>query len=113
MLLIRTKHLTAFIFIVLAILSSPRSHSQAALLMEEPYGFFGTLNPTGHIAIYFGNICAETPVELRRCQPGELGAVIARYQGIRGYDWVAIPLIPYLYSVEDPSDVPDKVDRKQ
>ncbi|HEV2487372.1 MAG TPA: hypothetical protein VGT08_17745 [Terracidiphilus sp.] len=81
--------------------------------MEEPYGFFGTLNPTGHIAIYFGNICAETPVELRRCQPGELGAVIARYQGIRGYDWVALPLIPYLYSVEDASDVPDQVDRQR
>jgi hypothetical protein len=113
MLLIRTKHLTAFIFIVLAILSSPRSHSQAALLMEEPYGFFGTLNPTGHIAIYFGNICAETPVELRRCQPGELGAVIARYQGIRGYDWIAVPLLPYLYSVEDASEVPDRVDRQQ
>ena len=77
------------------------AHAQAALLMEEPYGFFGTLNPTGHNAIYFERICAETPVKLRRCRPGELGAVIARYQGIAGYDWVAIPLIPYLYSVED------------
>ncbi len=74
--------------------------------MEEPYGFFGTLNPTGHNAIYFERICAETPVKLRRCQPGELGAVIARYQGIDGYDWVAIPLIPYLYSVENAADVP-------
>lgn len=89
----------------------PFCRAQAALLMEEPYGFFGALNPTGHNAIYFERICAATPVKLRRCQPGELGAVIARYQGIDGYDWVAIPLIPYLYSVERPEDVPARVDR--
>ncbi|HTX75454.1 MAG TPA: hypothetical protein VMD29_04535 [Terracidiphilus sp.] len=88
------------------------SRAQAALLMEEPYGFFGTMNPTGHTAIYFARICAETPVKLRRCEPGELGSVIARYQGIAGYDWVAMPLIPYLYSVEDPSQVPQRVNRE-
>ncbi|WP_058186297.1 hypothetical protein [Terracidiphilus gabretensis] len=91
---------------------SPRAHSQAALLMEEPYGFFGTVNPTGHNAIYFARICAETPVKLRRCGPGEPGSVIARYQGIAGYDWVAMPLIPYLYSVEQIADVPTHVDRR-
>jgi hypothetical protein len=80
--------------------------------MEEPYGFFGSVNPTGHNAIYFERICAETPVKLRRCQAGELGSVISRYQGIAGYDWVAIPLIPYLYSVERPADVPSRVDRE-
>ncbi len=90
-----------------------RVHAQAALLMEEPYGFFGTLNPTGHNAIYFENICAETPVKLRRCAAGESGVVIARYQGIDGYDWVAIPLVPYLYSVEDIADVPTRVDREK
>jgi hypothetical protein len=89
----------------------PRAHSQAALLMEEPYGFFGTLNPTGHNALYFARICAETPVKLRRCEPGELGTVIARYSGIAGYDWVAMPLIPYLYSVDEVAEVPAHVDR--
>jgi len=89
----------------------PSAHSQAALLLEEPYGVFGTLNPTGHNALYFARICAATPVKLRRCQPGELGTVIARYQGIAGYDWVAMPLIPYLYSVDKIADVPERVDR--
>jgi hypothetical protein len=79
--------------------------------MEEPYGIFGALNPTGHNAIYFERICAETPVMLRRCQAGEMGVVIARYQGIDGYDWVAIPLLPYLYAVENAADVPAHVDR--
>ncbi len=89
----------------------PRANAQAALLMEEPYGFFGALNPTGHTAVYFANICAATPVRLRRCRPGEMGSVIARYQGIAGYDWVAMPLIPYLYSVDNPAEVPARVDR--
>jgi hypothetical protein len=88
-----------------------RCHAQAALLMEEPYGFFGTLNPTGHDAIYFARVCAETPVKLRRCEPGEMGVVISRYSDISGYDWVAIPLVPYLYSVENLSSVPTHVDR--
>jgi hypothetical protein len=107
----RQLRILTFLFIVMGAFSPPRGHAQAALLMEEPYGFFGTLNPTGHNAIYFERICAETPVKLRRCQPGELGAVIARYQGIDGYDWVAIPLLPYLYAVEDPAEVPARVNR--
>jgi hypothetical protein len=96
---------------VLAISPAP-GRTQAALLMEEPYGFFGSVNPTGHNAIYFERICADTPVKLRHCQAGEQGAVIARYQGIDGYDWVAIPLVPYLYSVEDASQVPARADRE-
>ena len=95
-----------------AIAFSPsRSDAQAALLMEEPYGFFGALNPTGHNALYFSRICAETPVKLRRCEPGELGSVIARYQGIDSYDWVAMPLVPYLYSVDDIADAPAHVNK--
>jgi hypothetical protein len=109
----RSLRIAAFALMALALLSldSARCHAQAALLMEEPYGFFGTVNPTGHTAIYFEHICAESPVKLRRCEPGEIGAVVSRYQGINHYDWVAIPLIPYLYSVEDPESVPTHVDR--
>lgn len=85
--------------------------AQAALLMEEPYGFFGALNPTGHTAIYFARICADTPVHVRRCRAGETGSVISRYQGIAGYDWVAMPLLPYFYSVQQVRNVPSEVDR--
>ena len=110
----RSPRKAAFALMALWLLTGAGTfcHAQAALLMEEPYGFFGALNPTGHTAIYFERICAATPVKLRRCRPGELGAVIARYQGMAGYDWVAIPLIPYLYSVEDASEVPARVDRE-
>ncbi len=100
----------ALMALVSLVLSPSRSRAQAALLLEEPYGFFGYVNPTGHNAVYFERICAETPVKLRRCAPGEPGAVVARYQGISGYDWVAIPLFAHLYAVEDAAQVPARVD---
>jgi hypothetical protein len=98
------------LFLGLAALGCSMGRAQAALLVEEPYGLYGILNPTGHNAVYLQNVCAETPVRLRRCRPGELGAVISRYEGVGDYDWVAIPLIPYLYAVENASEVPPKVD---
>jgi hypothetical protein len=85
-----------------------RGQAQAALLMEKPFGVGSVLDPTGHEAIYFKHICAATPVKLRRCGPGEAGAVIARYHGIAGYDWVAIPLVGYLYAVDDAAKVPER-----
>jgi hypothetical protein len=90
--------------------SGVRAHADAALLMEEPYGDFGAFNPTGHAAIYLNNICAESPTRLRPCRPGEPGAVISRYHKIDGYDWLAIPLVPYLYAVERVEDVPVTAD---
>ncbi len=112
MLLLRRASITIFVIAALATLACSRCQAQAALLLEEPYGFFGLINPTGHTAIYFEHICADSPVKLRRCGPGELGSVISRYQGINDYDWVAIPLVPYLYSVENASDVPGHVNRE-
>lgn len=69
----------------------------------------GDLTPTGHSAIYLPRVCAETPVKLRMCRPGETGVVISRYHRVGGYDWIAIPLIPYLYAVESADEVPLKV----
>lgn len=83
---------------------------RVALLMEEPFGEFGAMNPTGHAAVYLSDVCAETPTRLRRCEPDEPGIVISRYHRIDGYDWLAIPLIPYLYAVDDPSQIPTTAD---
>jgi hypothetical protein len=114
MLLASYARIAAFAaLIAAAILYSPPAGAQAALLLEQPYGVYGLLNPTGHNAVYFQRICAETPVKLRRCRPGELGSVISRYEGIDGYDWVAMPLVPYLYSVERADEVPDRVTHHQ
>jgi len=80
--------------------------ASATLLLEEPYGRMGFFTATGHAAVYLSGVCADTPLVLRRCAPGETGIVLSRYDGVGGYDWVAIPLIPYLYAVERPEDVP-------
>lgn len=88
------------------------SHASATLLLEEPYGKLGFFTGTGHAAVYLSGVCAETPVRLRPCLPGETGAVISRYDGVNGYDWIAIPLIPYLYAVERPENVPLFADAK-
>jgi hypothetical protein len=63
--------------------------------------------------VYLNHVCAASPTELRACRPGESGVVISRYHKVGGLDWIAIPLIPYLYAVEDVSQVPQSVDQAQ
>ncbi|HEY6338642.1 MAG TPA: hypothetical protein VIW68_09135 [Candidatus Sulfotelmatobacter sp.] len=95
------------VLIVLCWSCAPRAAAASAtLLLEEPYGHLGFFTATGHAAVYFSGVCAESPLVLRPCAPGETGVVISRYDGVGGYDWVAIPLIPYLYAVERPEDIP-------
>jgi hypothetical protein len=89
------------------------AHASATLFMEEPYGEFGAMNPTGHAAIYLNNVCADSPTALRPCHDGEYGVVISRYYKVGRYDWLAIPLVPYLYGVESVSDIPATVDKEQ
>ena len=81
--------------------------------MEEPYGEFGALNPTGHAAIYLNHICADSPTFLRLCHDGEYGVVISRYHKIDGYDWIAMPLVGYLYAVDAVSDIPTSVNKEK
>src|SRR6201997_113897 len=92
--------------ITLMMACSAFAGSSATLLLEEPYGRMGFFTATGHAAVYLSGVCADTPLVLRHCAPGETGVVISRYDGVGGYDWVAIPLIPYLYAVERAEDVP-------
>jgi hypothetical protein len=103
-----------FLAMLLVLLTTATyAHASVALFMEEPYGEFGSFNPTGHAAVYLNHICAESPTVLRVCQPGEAGVVISRYHKINGYDWIAMPLVAYLYAVTDVSQVPMSVDKVQ
>jgi hypothetical protein len=96
-----------FIKLVVAVLAFVSiAEASATLLLEEPYGKMGFFTATGHAAVYLSGVCADIPLILRRCAPGETGIVLSRYDRVGGYDWVAIPLIPYLYAVERPEDVP-------
>jgi len=83
-----------------------RASAGATLFLEEPYGHFGAFTATGHAAVYLSRVCAQSPTVLRPCGEGETGVVLSRYNKVAGYDWLAIPLLPYLYAVEQPDQVP-------
>ena len=85
-------------------------YADMALLLHQPHSTFGFFNPTGHAALYLSRVCAESPVRLRRCGDGEAGVVISRYNRVAGYDWLAIPLIPFMYAVDHPEQVPEVID---
>ena len=102
--------LTVILFLCLC--AVPKVHSGATLFLEEPYGHDATYAGTGHAAVYLSGVCASSPVVLRLCRPGETGVVLSRYLGIGGYDWIAIPRIPYLYAVERTEDIPLFADKR-
>jgi hypothetical protein len=104
------RKLSAILLFCLCSISQARA--AATLFLGEPYGYDGWFAGTGHAAVYLNRVCATSPVALRLCAPGETGIVISRYSGVAGYDWVAIPLIPYLYGVEKQEDVPLFADAK-
>lgn len=96
--------------LIFALTAFVQAHGNIALLLEEPYGTLGSFSPTGHAAVYLTRVCADSPTRLRRCRPGEDGVVISRYHRVAGYDWLAIPLIPYLYAVNSLQEVPKSAD---
>ena len=91
---------------------APRARADVAVLLGEPYSYDGAFAGTGHAALYLTRVCAASPTKLRRCEPGESGVVMSRYHRIAGYDWIAIPLYPYLYAVDRPEDIPLFADNK-
>jgi hypothetical protein len=112
----RTLNLTPLwrlsLLLLLYACAMPRARAEATLFLEEPYSYDGALAGTGHAAVYLDRVCAETPVKLRLCRPDETGVVLSRYHRVAGYDWIAIPLVPYLYAVEKEEDIPLFADKK-
>ncbi len=98
------------VFLLLVSAAAPKLRADATLFLGEPYGGYGSLVPMGHAAVYLNRVCAVSPVHLRRCGPGEVGVVISRYRKITRHDWIAIPLLPYLYAVEHSTEVPASAD---
>jgi hypothetical protein len=102
------------IALAMMLASASLACASATLLLEEPYGHMSFFTGTGHAAVYLSDICAndDAPQVLRPCKARETGVVLSRYDHIAGYDWLAIPLIPYLYAVGRPEDVPLFADAK-
>src|ERR1700685_2782630 len=99
--------LLALLFLVAA-----GARADVAVLLEEPYSYDGAFAGTGHAAVYLSNICAESPVSLRRCLPGESGGVLSRSRRTGAYAWTTVPPYPSLYAADKPQDIPLFADGK-
>lgn len=83
--------------------------ADVSLFLHEAIGASGEETSAGHAAIYFSNLCSDGPLNLRLCRPGETGVVISAYPEWgtdKPYKWLALPLLTYLYGVDDGQDIP-------
>jgi rhodanese-related sulfurtransferase len=90
----------------LLILPGMKVYADATLLIEAPINFLGHVSSTGHAALLVDDLCSDDHIHMRWCRAGEDGAVISRYKGINGYDWLAMPPGPYLFAVDSSNEIP-------
>jgi hypothetical protein len=88
---------------------SPAYGDVGVLLNESLDTSFARISGSGHSAVYFSRICAESPVKLRLCRPDEQGSVMSNYTTLgedQPFEWNIVPLSIYMYGVEDPQNRP-------
>jgi hypothetical protein len=96
------------LLLLAALLAGGKTASAAIMvLVGEPFGNFGTMMPVGHTAVYLDRVCADGPLHLRMCQPDEpQGVVISRYHDVGNLDWVASPVMEFLYATDRSENIP-------
>ena len=96
--------------ILLTLFSLVAARADVAVLMLETTGTgVARFTEAGHSAVYLSNVCQDSPVRLRLCQPGEPGSVISNYSGLgeaRPYAWNVAPAPIFFYGVENPDEIP-------
>jgi hypothetical protein len=95
------------ILIFLLFLPGITAHADATLFVEGPINFLGHVSSTGHAALLIDRLCSDDHIHMRWCRGDEEGAVVSRYKGINGYDWLAMPPGPYLFAVDSSDEVPE------
>ena len=84
----------------------PPAQASLTVLVSEPFGSFGTMMPVGHASLYLDRVCADGPVKLRMCRSDEpQGVTIARLDKIGKLDWIASPILDFLYGTDDPQEI--------
>ncbi len=108
--LLRKLGISCVLVLFLTALLAPRANADVGVVLNESLDeSVDRISQTGHTAVYFSRICAESPVRLRLCGPGENGSVMSNYINIgedQSYEWNVVPLNIYLYGVEDPRNRP-------
>jgi hypothetical protein len=95
------------ILIVLLVLQALKARADVTLFVEAPINLLGHISSTGHAALLINGLCSDDHIHMRWCHVGEVGAVVSRYKGINGYDWLAMPPGPYLFAVDSSDEVPE------
>lgn len=100
----------ALVAVVCLFVANSRAFAGVGVVLNESlHESLDRITGTGHTAVYFSNICPESPVKLRLCGPGEYGSVMSVYINIgedQPFGWNIVPLSIYLYGVEDPANRP-------
>jgi hypothetical protein len=99
----------ASLLFVVALSCAPLRADVGLVLYESIGGGINGWTGSGHAALYFSNLCAETPTKLRLCRLGEAGAVVSNYTSLGedfGYEWNAVPVEVAFYGVSDPVQQP-------
>lgn len=93
-----------------ALVICPRASADVGVVLEEALNNGASrFTASGHSAVYFSDICAESPVKLRLCRDGEQGSIVSVYEDFgenENYGWNVIPLNIYMYGVADVSQRP-------
>jgi hypothetical protein len=92
------------------LLCSPSAKADVGLVLNDSLDTsVARITGAGHSAIYFSEICPETPIKMRLCRPGEHGSVISNYTSLgedQRFEWNIVPLDMYLYGVSNPENRP-------
>jgi len=99
-----------YIFLFILLSCGAKARADVTLFVEAPINFLGHVSSTGHAALLIDSLCSDDYVRMRWCHPHESGAVVSRYKGIDGYDWVAMPPGPYLFAVSSSEEIPEATD---
>lgn len=83
------------------------AHADVTLFIESPINFLGHVSSTGHAALLVDRLCSDDHIHMRWCRVDENGAVVSRYKGIDGYDWLAMAPGPYLFAVDSSDEIPE------
>jgi hypothetical protein len=107
----RLRHTIAVASFLLASCFAARADIGLVLDAKPNVGleFGNELTGAGHAGVYLSHVCAESPVRLRLCQPGEQGSVIQSYEDFKedaAYEWNVVPLNVYLYGIDEPQQRP-------
>ena len=100
---------TVLVLFFVCLVACPAYADVGVLLNESLDTSLARITGSGHSAVYFSRICAESPVKLRLCRPEEQGSVMSNYTTLgedQPFEWNIVPLSIYLYGVEDPQNRP-------